>query len=137
VTSPILSAAARALAPVLGLFSLYLLLRGADDPGGGFAGGVALAGAVALLVLAEGTDAGRRVLRVHPLRLLAAGLLCKLASGAFGIVAGKPFLTHQWMKLSLPGGLALELGTPLLFESGTYLVVLGAITAVVLSLAEA
>jgi multicomponent Na+:H+ antiporter subunit B len=51
-------------------------------------------------------------------------------------VLGQPFLTGQWIKPDLPGSGALELGTPLLFDLGVYLAVLGVKATIVFALAE-
>lgn len=136
MNAPVLGWAARGIAPVLGLFSLFLLLRGHDHPGGGFSGGAVMAAAVTLHLVAGDREGARRMLRVHPVRLLGVGVLLKVVSGSFALLDGEPFLTDRWMTLPLPAGRALELGTPLLFEAGTYLVVLGAVSAVVLWLTE-
>ncbi|HMN02746.1 MAG TPA: MnhB domain-containing protein, partial [Geobacter anodireducens] len=61
-----LATAVRLLLPLLLLFSLFLLLRGHNEPGGGFVGGLVAAAAFALHALAHGVAAARRVLRVEP-----------------------------------------------------------------------
>jgi multicomponent Na+:H+ antiporter subunit B len=52
MTSLILQTAARMLVAVMLLFSIFLLLRGHDEPGGGFIGGLVAAAAVPLYSLA-------------------------------------------------------------------------------------
>ena len=52
--SMILSTATRYLLPLLLMFSIFLLLRGHNEPGGGFAGGLVAAAALALYALALG-----------------------------------------------------------------------------------
>ena len=134
--SVILSAAARFLLPLLLLFAAFLLLRGHHEPGGGFAAGLVAAGAVALVAFAEGPAAARRLLRADPLRLIGAGLLVAAASALAGLAAERGLLAGLWAAVPLGGGRALEVGTPLLFDVGVFLVVVGATLAVVLSLAE-
>jgi multicomponent Na+:H+ antiporter subunit B len=121
--SIILAAAARGLLPLLLLFSVFLLLRGHNETGGGFVGGLAAASAFALLALAEGVPRAQRALHVDPRRLLAAGLGVALAAGAAGWLAGAPLLTGLW--LATPAPVVGKLGTPLLFDTGVYLVVVG------------
>jgi multicomponent Na+:H+ antiporter subunit B len=45
-------------------------------------------------------------------------------------------MTGQWGYLQLLGSTKLELGTPLFFDIGVYLTVLGVTTMIILSLVE-
>ena len=135
--SLILRTAARILLPLLLLFSFFLLLRGHNEPGGGFAGGLVAAAAFALLAVATDVPIARRALRLEPRLLIGIGLLVAAASGTVGLLGGAPFLTGLWTDLALPGGLTLALGTPLVFDVGVYLVVIGVVLTIVLALAEA
>ncbi|MCC6176346.1 MAG: Na+/H+ antiporter subunit B [Chloroflexi bacterium] len=135
--SLILGTAARFLLPLLLLFSIFLLLRGHNEPGGGFSGGLVAAAAFALLTIATDAPTTRRALQVAPRSLIGIGLLTAIVSGVIGLLAGRPFLTGQWVEVTLPGGISLALGTPLLFDIGVYLVVVGVVLTIVLSLAEA
>ena len=71
----IVRTAARILLPLLLLYGLFLLLRGHNAPGGGFAGGLVVAAAYSLSAFAFGVPAARRALLVDPSRLIGAGLL--------------------------------------------------------------
>lgn len=130
----ILRCAARFLLPLMLLFSVFLLLRGHDAPGGGFAGGLVAASAFTLLALAEGVDAARRLLKADPRTLAGVGLLAALGSGLPGLFAGRPFLSGRWWEPRAGPWGTLSFGTPLLFDIGVYLVVLGAALTVILSL---
>jgi multicomponent Na+:H+ antiporter subunit B len=134
VTSPILSATARALAPLVLVFSVFALLRGHNEPGGGFVGGLLGAAAFALWALAFGVDAARRKLRAEPRALVAAGLAVALAAGLAGPAAGLPFLGALWPAFSLP--VLGKLGTPVIFDVGVYLAVLGVALTVFFTLME-
>lgn len=135
--SLILRSAARLLLPLLLLFSVFLLLRGHNEPGGGFAGGLVAAAAFTLLTIATDVPTTRRTLRMSPRIFMGAGLLTAIASGVAGLVGGGAFLTGLWADVPLPGGAKLAVGTPLLFDVGVYLVVVGVVLTIVLSLAEA
>ena len=74
MTSLILRVAVRVLMPLLLMFSIFLLVRGHNLPGGGFSGGLVAASAWALFAIVYGAAAARRALRVDPLDLIAAGL---------------------------------------------------------------
>jgi multicomponent Na+:H+ antiporter subunit B len=132
----ILRTAGRFLLPLLLLFSIFLLLRGHNEPGGGFSGGLVAAAAFILLSVATDVPTTRWTLRLSPRVFMAIGLLVALGSGLLGLLGGKPFLTARWIDLALPGGFVLALGTPLLFDLGVYLVVVGAVLTMVLALEE-
>lgn len=62
--SLILRTAGHFLLPLLLLFSVFLLLRGHDEPGGGFIGGLVAAAAILLYLFSMDTESARKVLRV-------------------------------------------------------------------------
>jgi multicomponent Na+:H+ antiporter subunit B len=136
MNSLILRSAALVMMPLLLLFSVFLLIRGHNDPGGGFAGGLVAASAFALYALATDVASARRTLGVDAHVLIAVGLLLAVSSGLPGLFTGGPFMTDQWGKIALPGVGVLELGTPLVFDAGVYLVVFGVTLMIILSLAE-
>lgn len=136
MTSLILSTATRLLLPLLLLFSIFLLLRGHNEPGGGFVGGLVAAAAFALNAIAYGVAAARRLLIIDPRALIGAGLLVAAGSGAVSLVLRQPFMTGQWGSLEHPTLGRLEIGTPLLFDVGVYLVVLGVTLTIIFALAE-
>jgi multicomponent Na+:H+ antiporter subunit B len=126
--SIILETVTRALAPLMLVFSVVLLLVGHNQPGGGFAGGLVAASALALVLVTRGGMAARAALRVSPVLLLGAGLLVAVVSGLIGVLLGGPFLTGFWLNA--------KLGTPLLFDVGVYLVVIGAAAMILFELGE-
>ena len=132
--SPILRSGTRFLVPLMLLFSLFLLVRGHNEPGGGFVGGLVAATAIALVLLSEGLAEARRLLRVDPLALVAAGLLVALASGVPPLLRGWPYMTGLWLKVPLP--VVGKVGLPVVFDVGVYLVVLGIVLAILFALAE-
>jgi multicomponent Na+:H+ antiporter subunit B len=136
VNSLILQTTLRLIQPLLLLFSVFLLLFGHNAPGGGFAGGLMLASVFALHTIAFDVQAARDALRVTPQQLITVGLLTAVASGLISLAAGKPFMTSLWAKISLGMLGVLDVGTPLLFDIGVYLVVSGVSLLIVFSLAE-
>lgn len=135
MTSTILRTATRLLMPLLLLFAVFLLLRGHNQPGGGFVGGLVVAASFVLYSIAFGVDAGRRALLVSPATLLGAGLLVALISGLPAVIAGRPFLTALWTEVRL-GPNTVAVGTPLLFDVGVFLAVIGVVLTIVFTLAE-
>lgn len=113
--------------------SLLVLLRGHNEPGGGFIGGLLAAAGFAIYGLTFGGEPARRLLRISPVTLLAAGLLLAAGSGLPALLAHRPFMTGQWWGQLLQLG---KLGTVLLFDVGVYLVVVGAIAYLLLGLLD-
>ena len=132
--SLILSAAAMYILPLLLLFSIFLLFRGHNEPGGGFVGGLVAAAAFGLYAIAFDVDHARRLLRVDERVLIGAGLLLALASGLIAVFNGEPFMTAIWGEQTLP--VLGKLGTVLFFDIGVYLVVLGITLKIIFVLAE-
>lgn len=135
MSSSILRTTARLLKPLLVIFSVIVLLRGHNAPGGGFVGGLLAAAAFALEAISVGVVSARRALRIRPQTLLGVGLSVAALSGMAGLFAGKPFLEDQSFTVALPGG-GLSLSTVLAFDAGVYLVVLGAVLLIIFTLAE-
>lgn len=134
MNSVILTTIGRLVAALLLIFSFFLLLRGHNLPGGGFAGGLVAAGAFVLVMLSEGVPTARRLLGVDPIKLLGIGLSVAVASGMPSVVAGMPFFTGFWDKTVWP--VLGKVGTPLVFDVGVYIVVLGVASLIVFSLGE-
>jgi multicomponent Na+:H+ antiporter subunit B len=137
MNSLILKTATELLHPLLLVFSVFLLFRGHDEPGGGFTGGLVAAAAIILHSVAHGLRTARATLRIEPRALMSAGLLLAAASGLVGVaVEGAPFLTGRWYAVSLAWIGSMEVGTPLFFDVGVYLVVVGFTVTVVFALKE-
>lgn len=107
----------RTMAPLLCilmlLFSLFILFRGHNDPGGGFIGGLIAAAALAIYAMAFSVHRAREVLRLHPLGIAGLGVLIAGLSGLLSATIGAPFLTAMWLP-------AYIFGTPGLFDVGVY-----------------
>jgi multicomponent Na+:H+ antiporter subunit B len=136
MNSLILRTATRFLLTLLLLFSIFLLLRGHNEPGGGFVGGLVAAAAFALYALAYSPAAARRALRLDPRSWIGVGLLVAVGAGLVGVLDGEPFLTGEWGTVQLPGLPAVELGSPVVFDVGVYFAVFGVTLTIILALAE-
>jgi multicomponent Na+:H+ antiporter subunit B len=122
--------------PLLLLFAVFLLLRGHNQPGGGFVGGLVVSASFVLCSIAFGVDAARRALPVRPSTLLGIGLLVALLSGLPGVIGGGAFMTAIWTTIAV-GSTGLDVGTPLIFDVGVFLAVIGVVLTIVFTLAEA
>lgn len=135
MTSLILQTASRALQPLMLFVSLVLLLRGHDEPGGGFVGGLLGGAAFGLHSLAFGVRSARASLRVDPRGLVAAGLVLAVAVAVLPLALGKPLLTSLWVTTPWLGD-EVELGSPLAFDAGVYLIVAGVALSSLFALEE-
>lgn len=136
MSSLILSVMTRFLMPLLLLFSIFLLLRGHNAPGGGFTGGLVAAAAFAQYAIANDAAAARRLLRVDPRVLIGVGLLVATGSAVVSLLLGLPLMTGQWVVLHSKQLGDIHLGTPLVFDTGVYLVVFGVTLSMIVNLAE-
>ncbi len=134
--SGLLKLVARVMMPILLMFSLFLLLRGHNQPGGGFIGGLVASSGIILLTLAYGAYEVRERLRIDTTRAMMAGVFLALIAGLIGLVLGGAFQDAYWWKPFIRGIGRLEIGTPLLFDIGVYLAVFGMVSTIVIYMAE-
>lgn len=118
------------------LFAVYLFFRGHNQPGGGFIGGLAAALALIVLSLDIGVEGVRRLIRIQPLTLALWGLLISIAAALIGPAANGSFMQHFNGHFSILFLGDLHLGTPLLFDLGVALVVIGVFLRLLLSFSE-
>lgn len=131
-SSPILRAFSAPLLVVLALVSLLVLLRGHNEPGGGFIAGLLMAAAFAFHGLTHGPDAMLRALRVRPFTLSGTGMLLALGAALSGLFAGGSLLEGLWFPFTVPG--VGKVGSVLVFDVGVFLVVLGSSLGIILRL---
>jgi multicomponent Na+:H+ antiporter subunit B len=132
--SVILDTAARFLLPLMLLFSIFLLLRGHNEPGGGFVGGLVASAAITLHAIAHGLPTARRALRIEPTTLIPIGLLIAAGSTLPSLLLGGPLMAGLWLPDPLP---ALgKVGTPVIFDMGVYITVVGVLLTMIFALAE-
>jgi len=137
MNSIILRAGARYLVSLLLLFSVYMLLRGHNEPGGGFIGGLIGATGFVLYAISCGTTDARRALRLAPETIAVAGFGLALVAGLAAALFGDAFFTGQWLFLGATGdSKGLPLSTVLVFDIGVYFAVFGAILSLVFAMEE-
>lgn len=138
MTTPILQAASRILVAIMLVISLYVLLRGHNEPGGGFIGGLIGAAAFTLLTASHGPAVARRSLRIDPLSLAGLGVAAALIAGLISLPLGAAPFSGLWIFLGADGGgQGVPISTVLLFDIGVWLVVVGAVATLVFALEEA
>ncbi|MFC5271895.1 MnhB domain-containing protein [Adhaeribacter terreus] len=176
----ILAVAIRWLIPVFIIFSLYILFRGHNHPGGGFIGGLICSIAFIFHLMVHGPQKTtsdfftlilyhfpRRpehsrtrhflrlliiqvkrkreadeeyewleyVISIEPVYFIATGLLLAAISGVAGLLLNQPYMAALWSDFEIP--VLGKPGTPILFDAGVYLLVLGIVLKITIALAEA
>jgi multisubunit Na+/H+ antiporter MnhB subunit len=129
VTTVIARTMIRLVVPVVVVMSLYLLLRGHDEPGGGFIAALAAGAAIVLRRFVEQEGAPTRSGGFIP--WLAAGLGLAVAAGLAGIVISGAFLGPEIWTFAVPVIGEVKLTLSFVFDVGVYLTVIGVIRAVV------
>ncbi len=122
----------RTVLPSMIFFSIFLLVRGHNQPGGGFIGGLIAAASIALYYIAHQKLPAFMFLQ-HWTYLLSCGCMFLLLSCFLPLFIGKPVLTGLWFNLGFLGD-GLMLGTPMLFDVGVYLLVIGSVSIMVKTL---
>ncbi len=90
---PAAAAGARQLKLLL-FAAARILLRGHNEPGGGFIGGPLAVAASALAATVLGTQAACRRMPMAPLPLLLGGVLLSLAAGLPALLHDRRYLAH-------------------------------------------
>ncbi len=136
MSSLILRTTLRLILPILLLYSVFLFFRGHNHVGGGFTGGLVAGAGFALYALAYRVSDLKQLIKIEPQTLLSVGLLISLVAGLIPVLGNKNFLSGEWITISMPRFGDIALGTPLLFELGVYLVVVGATLTILMNLME-
>ena len=120
------------------LFSFYMLIRGNNEPGGGFMGGLIGSTGFVLYAIACGVGEARAALRnVPPQNIAMAGLDIALLAGLGAALAGDALFTGQWYFINeTEDDKGIPLSTVLIFDIGVYLVVFGSILSLVFAMEE-
>lgn len=120
--------------PVLLLLTLYMLVRGHNLPGGGFIGGLLAASGLIIYMLAFGVEDTRRALPLNYRVLAASGVLLSALSACSSWLVGRPFQTGLWFPYPIPG--IGKIGTPVIFDVGVCLTVLGVMALIAFALVD-
>jgi multisubunit Na+/H+ antiporter MnhB subunit len=121
---------------VMLIFSIYLLLRGHNFPGGGFIAGIVASTGFIFYAIIYGSKQVQQIIKIKPQTIIGAGLLLALTAGVIPVFLNQEIQTGLWIHSHLPIIGELHLGTPLLFDTGVFLVVVGVILTIIFSIME-
>jgi multicomponent Na+:H+ antiporter subunit B len=128
----------RFMVSFLFMLSLYLLLQGHHDPGGGFIGG--LVGSAAIIAFYVSRNSGASVEARHRMSdnfwgyVLFTGIAVAMLSGFWGLFFGDGYMDAVWFDEPIPG--IGKIGTPLVFDSGVFLAVIAVTVSITRVLAN-
>ena len=138
MSSLIFRSTTKMISPILMLFSVYLLLRGHQLPGGGFIAGLMTSAGLVLIYLAYGCE---RFDWRHRSRffyfLFSAGLSISFLTGLAGLFWGGFFLKSGFAHVHMPLiNEDWEFASAAIFDFGVYLVVCGVCVSLMTMLGE-
>jgi multicomponent K+:H+ antiporter subunit A len=131
---PILVAVSKPLLPIALLVSVYLFLRGHNEPGGGFIAGLVTAVALILQYIARGGGHAHERLGGNHLGLIGTGILVAALTGLGSWLFAHPFLTSTYAYFTMPWVGKFELASAMVFDIGVYLTVVGTVLLILASL---
>ncbi|WP_300726813.1 monovalent cation/H+ antiporter subunit A [Pseudomonas sp.] len=126
----------RLLLPIAFVVSMYLFMRGHNQPGGGFVAGLVMSVAFILQYMVAGTQWVEAQMSLRPLRWMGTGLLFATVTGLGAIPLGYPFLTTHTAHFTLPLLGEIHVASALFFDIGVFAVVVGATLLILTALAH-
>jgi multisubunit Na+/H+ antiporter MnhB subunit len=118
------------------LVSLYVMLRGHNAPGGGFAGGLIAGSAFVFRLLAGASTTRTPRFSPSPPALIASGVTLAVGSGLVALLAGDEFLESTIRHVDIPLIGDVKLVSTGVFDTGVYVLVIGVVILVLSNLAS-
>jgi multisubunit Na+/H+ antiporter MnhB subunit len=132
----ILEKIANIVLPIMLLASLWLLLRGHNNPGGGFIAGIIASTGFIFYAIVFGTRRVKKIVRISTIQLMGFGLLVVFLTAILPFFLQQGMLTGVWPDFDSALLNMIIPGTPILFDIGVFLVVQGTILTIVFSIME-
>lgn len=118
-----LSISLKILSPLIFISSVYVLLKGHNEPGGGFIGG--LLAALSWTLVKIGSKADQSELQKTNFYIMGIGLGTMLLSGLYAALMQQQAFSAFWGPgLNLPLLGVVKISTVLFFDLGVYIVIL-------------
>jgi len=126
----------RLVLPGSWVIAIYLLLRGHNEPGGGFIAGLVVAIGFIVQYMVAGTLWVEAHMKLRPPRWIAVGQLLAVATGLGAVLVGYPFLTSHTAHFRLPVFGEVHLPSAMFFDIGIFTVVVGSTMLILTALAH-
>jgi multicomponent Na+:H+ antiporter subunit B len=135
MNSVILQMAAKYLKWLLLVFAVLALIRGHNQPGGGFIGGLLAGLAIVYRGFAFNAFQVKEELKDRPERYIGLGLFLIFLSFIPSMLRNETLMTGVWTALPEWTG-SFKIGTPFLFDVGVFFSVIGVTLLFVFSLTQ-
>lgn len=132
----ILSVVSELLLPLALLVSIYIFLRGHNQPGGGFIAGLITAVAIIQQYIAHGVGFIKSRMHLRYQWFIGGGILLAALTGLGSLLFGQPFLKSWFDHFHIPLIGDIELASAMLFDLGVYLTVVGATLLILANLGK-
>ena len=130
----IMGALTRILFPLVLMVAIFILLRGHNQPGGGFIAGLITAVALITQYLAQGTAWTQVRMPIDMHTVIGSGLLIALVTGLASWWFDYPFLTSTFGHVHTVLTGEFELASAMAFDLGVFLVVVGVTVLIIVNL---
>lgn len=121
----LLTVAARVLLPLSLMVGVYILLRGHNQPGGGFIAGLVVAIAFLMQYMASGYVWAHRRARFDAHVMIGGGVFIAGSTGLASLLFDRPFLTSTFGYFDVPIFGEVELASAMAFDLGVFFTVVG------------
>lgn len=136
MNSVILQIASKYVRWMLIIFSVIMLVRGHNLPGGGFIGGLLAGLSLAYKGFAFSPSILEKEMKIRPEIFMALGLTLIFISLWPGAVLEGTLMQGIWFTIPIPFTEGYKFGTPFLFDIGVYFAVIGVTILFLFSLSD-
>ncbi len=136
MNSVILQIASKYVRWLLVIFSVIILLRGHNAPGGGFIGGLLAGLSLAYKGFAFTPELLKTEMKVKPESFMGLGLLLVFISIWPGLFLKSTLMEGVWFTIPFPFTEGYKFGTPFLFDIGVFFTVIGVTVLFLFSLSN-
>jgi multicomponent Na+:H+ antiporter subunit B len=136
MNSVILQIASKYVRWLLVIFSVIMLIRGHNLPGGGFIGGLLAGLSLAYKGFAYTPGLLEKEMKIRPEIFMVFGLLLIFISLWPGLILEGTLMQGVWFTVPIPFTEGFKFGTPFLFDIGVYFIVIGVSVLFLFSLTD-